>query len=74
MIVWFSLLKVISAGESDLPTLMDMILAARHLTKENRDFQKLLLKFVAISDCQKKMMVSYSEKQQHIEEELKKNF
>ena len=65
--------KVIPAGESDLPTLMNMILAARRLTNESCEFRKLLLRFVSIGDCRNKMAVSYSEKKQNLEVELKKN-
>ena len=65
--------KVIPAGESDLSTLMNMILAARRLTNESCDFRKLLLRFGAIGDCRNKMAaVSYSEKKQNLEVELKK--
>lgn len=71
--VLFFVFKVISAGESDLSTLMDMILAARRLTNESCDFRKLLLQFGAISDYRNKMAaVSYSEKRQNLEMELNK--
>ena len=64
--------QVVSAGEGDLPTLMDMVLAARRLTNSS-EFRKLLLCFVTISNrCSaKKNVACYSEKMQKLKTELK---
>lgn len=50
-------------GESDIPTLIDMTLAARRLTVHSSKFQQLLQRFVTISACKKKVAsASYAEK------------
>lgn len=64
-------MQVVAAGEVDLPTIIDMILAARNLTVESNHFQKLLLQFLAICSCTKTMADSYSEKIEELETLLK---
>ena len=64
-------MQVIAAGETDLSTLIDMILTARRLTIESNHFQRLILQFLAISSRVEMMPDSCVEKIKELETLLK---
>ena len=48
-------MQVIGTGETDITILTNMIMAARSLTVSSVQFQKLLFRFMTISDYNNKM-------------------
>ena len=65
-VVMFLPSKAVSAGETDITTLVDMIMKARYHIVQSIEFQKLILSFERVEAYRKLLSPSYSEKLQKL--------